>query len=289
MNKDTRPLPPSRRPYGPWHFVGLWVITGAFNVAGWTTGSSLIALGLNVWQAMLTVIIGNCIVGVICVFAGLPGAKWHIGFPILQKASWGMRGGYFPLVNRIILSLIWFSTHCWWGSQCLKTFFIALWPSYRNLNTPLANGSMDTGDFLTFVFFWLMCLPQCFVKPEKYKVPFLIATASVIPTVFALLVYYVVKCGGGGPLLNDAGAVTGIEQATGSRLGWMFVLGVTSNIGSMATHVFSQSDFTRFARRPNDQLIPQLFMVPLGAIVVALIGIICTSCAAQLYPEHTAL
>jgi NCS1 family nucleobase:cation symporter-1 len=49
VNKDTRPLPPSRRPYGPWHFVGLWMITGSFNVGGWTTGSSLISLGLNVW------------------------------------------------------------------------------------------------------------------------------------------------------------------------------------------------------------------------------------------------
>lgn len=49
VNKDTRPLPPSRRPYGPWHFVGLWMVTGSFNVGGWTTGSSLISLGLNVW------------------------------------------------------------------------------------------------------------------------------------------------------------------------------------------------------------------------------------------------
>jgi hypothetical protein len=49
VNKDTRPLPPSRRTYGPWHFVGLWMITGSFNVGGWTTGSSLISLGLNVW------------------------------------------------------------------------------------------------------------------------------------------------------------------------------------------------------------------------------------------------
>lgn len=49
VNKDTRPLPPSRRTYGPWEFVGLWMVTGSFNVGGWTTGSSLISLGLNVW------------------------------------------------------------------------------------------------------------------------------------------------------------------------------------------------------------------------------------------------
>jgi NCS1 family nucleobase:cation symporter-1 len=53
VNKDTRPLPPSRRPYGPWEFVGLWMITGSFNVGGWTTGSALISLGLNVWVGTL--------------------------------------------------------------------------------------------------------------------------------------------------------------------------------------------------------------------------------------------
>ena len=26
VNKDTRPLPPSRRTYGPWAFVGLWMV-----------------------------------------------------------------------------------------------------------------------------------------------------------------------------------------------------------------------------------------------------------------------
>ena len=49
LNKDNRPLPPSRRTYGPLEFVGLWMVTGSFNVGGWTTGSSLISLGLNVW------------------------------------------------------------------------------------------------------------------------------------------------------------------------------------------------------------------------------------------------
>ena len=99
VNKDTRPLPPSRRPYGPWHFVGLWLVTGSFNVGGWTTGSSLISLGLNVWQAMLAIIIAHTFVGFVCVAGGHPGAKWHIGFPIWMKQNWGIWGYLFPMVS----------------------------------------------------------------------------------------------------------------------------------------------------------------------------------------------
>jgi nucleobase:cation symporter-1, NCS1 family len=53
--------------------------------------------------------------------------------------------------------------------------------------------------------------------------------------------------------------------------------------------MFSQSDYTRYARRPGDQILAQVVMVPLGTIIVACIGIVCTSCAAQLYPETTKL
>ncbi|CCT76156.1 probable uracil permease [Fusarium fujikuroi IMI 58289] len=284
MNRDTRPLPLERRTYGPWEFVGLWVVTGAFNVGGWMTGSSVIALGLNVWQAMLTVIIGNILVGIICVLTGAPGSKWHIGFSILQKASWGMYGALFPLVQRIMLSFIWYSTQIWWGGQCTKTFLTALWPSFRNLNTPLAHGTMDTGDFTAFIVFWSLCLPLIWVPPEKYKIPFAIAACSVAPTVLALMIWCTAQARGAGPLVSDI-SVAGVEQARGSHLGWMLVLGICTNIGGISTHIFSQSDFTRFARRPGDQFLSQLLFVPLSTVSVALIGILCTSCASQLFPE----
>jgi NCS1 family nucleobase:cation symporter-1 len=94
-----------------------------------------------------------------------------------------------------------------------------------------------------------------------------------------------VKAGGGGTLLSDTSAISGVKQAKGSQLGWMMMNGITASIGGIATHMFSQSDYARYARKPKDQYLAQLIMVPLGSILTALIGIICTSCAAQLYPE----
>lgn len=97
------------------------------------------------------------------------------------------------------------------------------------------------------------------------------------------------EAGGGGSLLADTSKVAGVKQARGSLLGWKIMQGITASIGGIATHMFSQSDYTRYARKPKDQYLAQLIMVPLGAIVVAIIGIVCTSCAAQLYPQTTKL
>jgi NCS1 family nucleobase:cation symporter-1 len=289
INKDTRPLPPSRRPYGPWHFVGLWMVTGSFNVGGWTTGSSVISLGLNVWQSMLAIIIAHTFVGFVCIAGGHPGAKWHIGFPFWMKQVWGVWGYLFPMAVRVFLSFVWTATNTWYGGQCLKVFFTALWPSFANLDTELAGGTMQTSDFVAFFIFIVSCLPLAIMSPERYRRPFLVASTTVATTVFALLIWAMVRAGGGGSLLSDVSGVSGVKPAKGSRLGWAFVAAITANIGGIATHMFSQSDYTRYARKPGDQVLAQLVMVPLGTIIVACIGIVCTSCAAQLYPETTKL
>jgi NCS1 family nucleobase:cation symporter-1 len=285
-NLDIRPLEPERRTFGPWEFVTLWVITGSFNIGGWTTGSSLIALGLNVWQAMLTVIIGNVIVGLLCVLSGAPGAKWHIGFPIIQRCSWGVNGFAFIVIQRIFLACIWFSTQVYWGGQCVRVFLTALSPSFARLNTSLASGTMTTADLTSFIIFTILYLPLIWIKPEKYKIPFLISCLAVIPTIIVTFIWFTVQAKGAGTLVHDVRAVAGVTQATGSHLGWMMVLGICTNISSISVHIFVQSDYTRYARKPQDQILAQLVMVPMGTIVVALFGIICTSCAAQLFPEQ---
>ncbi len=233
---------------------------------------------------MITVIVGNIIVGVMCILSGAPGAQWHIGFPIIQRAAWGTRGFNFVVIQRVFLACIWFSTQVYWGAECLKALLTGLWPSYRKLNRSLASGTMTTGDFLAFIVFTILYLPLVWVKPERYKIPFLVCCACIIPTVFALLIWFVKTAHGGGDLLHDVTAA-GVEQAHGTHLAWMFVLGICTNISTISVHIYVQSDYTRFARRPKDQILAQMVMVPMGTIVVALIGIVCTSCAATVFPE----
>lgn len=148
---------------------------------------------------------------------------------------------------------------------------------------------MDTGDFLAFILFILSCLPLMWFSPERYKKPFLAGSIIVASTVFALLIWSTVRNRGGGALVNNTSDVTGVSPVRGSALGWAFVSAVMANIGSVATHMFSQTDYTRYARKPGDQILAQLIMVPLGTIVVACIGIICTSCAYTLYPQLDSL
>ncbi|THV00163.1 NCS1 nucleoside transporter family [Dendrothele bispora CBS 962.96] len=290
INRDIVPLPPSRRTWGPWSFVGFWLVTG-INISGWTSASALLALGLNVWQAMLTVIIGNIIVGFAVALNGLPGGEWHIGFPIINRYVWGLYGSFFPLLMRILLSFVWYGAQTWFGGQSIKVVIGAIWPSFLTMKNTLPEGTaMETNDCIAVILFWVLSLPLLAVPPELYKVPFRYATASITIAAFALFIWALAKQGGGGPLLSDPSTFLGIDKVPkGKELGWVMVLGVTTNVGSISAGIMNQSDYSRFARKPGDQVLSQIICVPIMSILTALVGIICTSCAAGFFPDEELL
>jgi NCS1 family nucleobase:cation symporter-1 len=89
------------------------------NISTYLTGSSLIALGLTWWQALISIIIGNVLAMIFIVLNSTPGAFYHLGFPIANRYVWGMYGSQFVVLNRILLSLVWYSVQAWIGGECV--------------------------------------------------------------------------------------------------------------------------------------------------------------------------
>jgi nucleobase:cation symporter-1, NCS1 family len=107
----------------------LWVLTNTnskylhaasnlllmFIVSTYLTGSSLIALGLVWWQAIIVIVVAATLSTIFIVLNSLPGAFYHVGFPIANRYVWGMYGSYFVIYNRILLSLVWYAVQAWIG------------------------------------------------------------------------------------------------------------------------------------------------------------------------------
>lgn len=51
--------------------------------------------GLTAQQSMACVVIGAIITGMLSVVSGMPGEIHHIGFTVISRCSWGMKGSYF--------------------------------------------------------------------------------------------------------------------------------------------------------------------------------------------------
>lgn len=126
-NRDLIPLPPARRTWGAFHYFGYWTLS-SLNIATWQTpntylsktfkGSPVVGLmkrslttytaqGLSVGQAMAVIIISRAVITVFACFVAWCGLTWHIGFTIQNRFTWGMRGSYIPLLQRVLLNFIW--------------------------------------------------------------------------------------------------------------------------------------------------------------------------------------
>ncbi|TBU27109.1 permease for cytosine/purines, uracil, thiamine, allantoin-domain-containing protein [Dichomitus squalens] len=286
INRDIVPLPPSRRTWGSWSFVGFWLLTG-FNISGWTTASSLLGLGLNVWQAMVSVVVGYLIVACAVVANGFVGAEWHVGFPIYNRFVWGVFGSFFPLLMRILLSLVWYGVQLVFGGKSVKVVIGSIWPSFYYLrNTLPPDAGIQTNDLIGILIFAAMSVPLLTIPPEHFRKPFLFGSIIMTVTTFAIFTWALAKEGGGGPLLSHPSQLSGVKPLTeGSQLGWAMAYGVSSTIGGICAGILNQSDYSRFAAYPRAQLVSQMLIVPLSNVMIALFGIIVTSCAAGFYPD----
>jgi NCS1 family nucleobase:cation symporter-1 len=66
--------------------------------------SGLIAGGMNWWQAVGTILIGNLIVLGPMILNAHAGTKYGIPFPVLVRSSFGVRGANLPAVLRALVA-----------------------------------------------------------------------------------------------------------------------------------------------------------------------------------------
>src|SRR5580658_3767538 len=135
FNADIAPVPVSRRKWGMLSFAALWISMSAC-LPTYMLASSLIGGGMNWWQAILTIFLGNLIVLVPIVLNAHVGTRYGIPFPVYCRAAFGLRGANVPALMRALVACGWFGIQTWIGGMSLHTV-LALWfPQWRS-ETPL--------------------------------------------------------------------------------------------------------------------------------------------------------
>ncbi|OJD34324.1 ncs1 nucleoside transporter family protein [Diplodia corticola] len=253
------------------------------NTTAWTAGSSLLSLGLSVPQAMGVVVGVALISALIAVFAGWPGSHLYLGFTVLSRASWGMRGGFWPVLNRIMTACVWMGIQAYWGGQAVKIILRALiGRSFIELkNTLPATANTDTASLISFFVFIAIFLPLPLIPPEKLQLPFKITFVMITATMFGMLGWAVRAAGG-----SAGGLVHAPATQHGAALRWAAAYGLQSIVGSQASGCLGQSDWTRYARAPHAALLGQLVAAPVFIVVTAVCGILITSAAATVYGRY---
>ena len=242
--------------------------------------SGLISAGMNWWQALITILLGNTIVLAPILLNSHPGTKYGIPFPVFARAAYGTYGSNLPALMRAIVACGWFGIQAWIGGEALQRFLRARsFPAGRRLLGGPIGGHMPT-EWLSFLLFWGLNIfiiyrgMDLLRKVENWAAPFVLIMTAL------LLGWAIWKANGLGYLLT--------QQSKFHTLGefWpIFIPSLTAMIGFWATLSLNMPDFTRFGQSQREQAIGQVVALPTTMTVFAAMGVMITSAAVVIYPH----
>jgi NCS1 family nucleobase:cation symporter-1 len=239
----------------------------------------LIEGGMNGLQAMLTIALGNLIVLVPMLLNGHVGAKYGIPFPVVVRASYGVRGANIPAMLRAVVACGWFGIQTWIGGFALYQMLAIWFPSLKELPDFLpASLGLKTGPALTFFLFWALNMGVIWLGVESIR-KLLGFKAVFLPlAALALLIWAVSAAKGFGPILHQPARFQSSQQF------WAFFFpGLTAMVGFWATLSLNIPDFTRYAQSQRAQIMGQAAGLPASMTAVALVGVIVTSATTVVY------
>src|SRR5688572_9593496 len=279
-NEDLAVVPKEKRAWNTWNYAALW-ISMSLCIPTYMLASSLIEGGMNWWQAILTIFLGNTIVLIPMILNGRAGAKYGIPFPVFARASFGVKGANIPALLRAIVACGWFGIQTWIGGYALYQM-LRLWiPSLETL-PQIFPGSfgLQTGPAITFFLFWLLNMYVVYLGVESIK-KLLVFKAFFLPlAALALLFWAIAASDGLGPILAQP------SKFTNSREFFHFFFpALTGMVGFWATLSLNIPDFTRYAKSQKAQIVGQAIGLPPSMTLFAFIGVAVTSATMIVYGE----
>ncbi len=275
INEDLAPVPENKRTWGTWNYAALW-ISMSLCIPTYMLASSLIQGGMNWWQSILTIFLGNAIVLVPMILNGHAGAKYGIPFPVLARASFGTRGANIPAMLRAIVACGWFGIQTWIGGASLYNILRAWNPSLAAINS--SSLFPQAIPFTCFFLFWLLNMFIVYLGTDSIR-KLLVFKAFFLPAAALALLYWAISAAHGlGPILKQPSKFAD----SGSFFAYFFPA-LTGMVGFWATLSLNIPDFTRYAKSQRAQVRGQIIGLPPSMTLFAFIGVVVTSATTIIY------
>jgi NCS1 family nucleobase:cation symporter-1 len=273
-NDDLRPCTLAEHSWPGSKFASLW-IGMCLCIPTYTLAGSMIAIGMNWWEAVLAIFLGSIIVLSAILLVSHAGTKYGIPYPVFARLWFGTRGAHVPALARALIAAGWFGINSWFGGQALDAILSTVLPAWRGLGASW--GDFPEHLWFSFAIFWLLNVAIAMRGPQAIGRLAQIAAPTVGLAAIALLVWAAHSAGGFGPMLAAPAKIHGHD------FWWAFLPSVVGVIGFWATLALNIPDYTRYARTQRGQMLGQLFSMPLAMALFSFLGIAVTSATVQVF------
>lgn len=147
-SEDLAPVSAKDRTWSTWHLAAIW-IGMAVCIPTYLLASYMIKSGLSWIEALLIIGLSNLIITIPMVLNGHAGVKYGIPFPVIGRASFGIRGVHIASVLRGIVACGWFGIQTWIGG-------LAIYAIFNVFSGADSSAVLSLGHFVGFALFWLI-------------------------------------------------------------------------------------------------------------------------------------
>jgi NCS1 family nucleobase:cation symporter-1 len=278
-NPDLAPVPPERRTWTTWHIAALW-IGMAVCIPTYMMAGNLIGAGMNWWQALLTIFLGNVIVLIPMTLNAHPGTAYGIPFPVLLRASFGTRGANIAALMRGFVACGWFGIQTWIGGTAIYTTSAIIFEFDPATRALLPGVGISLGELLCFFLFWAVNVLVIVRGMNAIKWLELLSAPFLLLIGVGLIVWAYGAARGFGPIFAQPSTLTSPAAF------WpVFGASLTAQVGFWATLSLNIPDFSRFAKTQRAQIIGQALGLPPTMVLYSFVGIVATSASVVVFGE----
>jgi NCS1 family nucleobase:cation symporter-1 len=283
-NDDLAPTRPDQRTWSTLHIAALWVGM-AVCIPTYTLASGLVAKGWS-WQASVAAIaLGNIVVLLPMVLNAHAGTRYGIPFPVLVRASFGVRGANLPALLRAFVACGWFGINTYIGGTAMAQVVRALFLDGAAPGARLPVLGVEPLELVCFLVFWALQLAILLRGIDSIKVLETWSAPFLIFVGVALLAWAIGKTGSFSALLENPPAD---PNKPAGDMGAVLGAGLTSAVSFWGTLALNIPDFSRFARSQRDQIVGQALGLPLTMAFFAFIGAVVTNATMLIFGERIA-
>lgn len=182
---DMAPTTRADRKWGLKDIAALWVSMSAC-IPTYMLASSLIDGGMNWWQAVLTIFLGNVIVLLPMILNAHAGTRYGIPFPVYCRASFGIHGANVPALLRALVACGWFGIQTWIGGLAIYMILTVSFPEWERA-PKLRYLDINLPQLLCFLFFWAINMVVIYRGIESIRLLLNIKAPLLIALGLALL------------------------------------------------------------------------------------------------------
>lgn len=211
----------------------------------------MIGIGLNWWQAIIVIFVSQTISTIAMIFNTRAASVYHIGYPAISRAVFGMYGSYYFVGARAVLAIVWYGVQresiiqpgkgvsrrmltnlfrkVYSGASHVSNMLRAIFgDSYNNIPNHIPESAgISTKKMLAFFLFWLIHFFFCFFRPYQLRKFFWFKGFIMIPAVVGVFIYCMIETKGDVDhklAKNSVAASTGwaIMHAINSGMGYVF-------------------------------------------------------------------